>query len=105
MYPLAHREVYDKAVPGWTGRCTAPLLVDRIERRIVSNESSDIVAVLDRLQLPGCTDVTLRPQGESEAKARTSLCEQVCARFFGWAGGGCPCSVVWGGGIHPSLCC
>ena len=74
-YP--HREVYDKAVPGWTGRCTAPLLVDRIERRIVSNESSDIVALLDLLELPGCTGVTLTPSDEAEAKAVNALCEEV----------------------------
>jgi putative glutathione S-transferase len=73
----AAREVYDKAVPGWTGRCTAPLLVDRIEKRIVSNESADIVAVLDGLHLPGCSDVMLRPSDEAEAKAMLSLCEQV----------------------------
>lgn len=31
-------EVYDNVSPGWTGRCTAPLLVDRKEKRIISNE-------------------------------------------------------------------
>jgi hypothetical protein len=55
------REVYDRASPGYTGRCTAPLLVDRVRRRIVSNESSDIMRMLNALDLPGCTDVDLVP--------------------------------------------
>lgn len=43
------------------GRCTAPLLVDRVSRQIVSNESADIVRMLNDMQLPGCTDVDLYP--------------------------------------------
>ena len=38
------REVYDAGSPGYRGRCTAPLLVDRRTRALVCNESSDIVA-------------------------------------------------------------
>ena len=41
------RELYDKLSPGFTGRCTAPLLVDLKARKIVSNESADIVRMLD----------------------------------------------------------
>lgn len=41
------RELYDKLSPGFKGRCTAPLLVDLKARKIVSNESSDIVRMLD----------------------------------------------------------
>lgn len=41
------RELYDKLSPGFRGRCTAPLLVDTRTRRIISNESSDIVRVLN----------------------------------------------------------
>lgn len=41
------RELYDKLSPGYQGRCTAPLLVDKKQRRIVSNESSDIVRMLN----------------------------------------------------------
>ena len=36
--------VYDRASPGVTpyvGRCTAPLLVDKKRRRIVSNDSAE----------------------------------------------------------------
>ena len=41
------RELYDKLLPGFTGRCTAPLLVDLKTKTIVSNESSDIVRMLN----------------------------------------------------------
>ena len=41
------RELYDKLSSGFTGRCTAPLLVDLKARKVVSNESSDIVRMLD----------------------------------------------------------
>jgi putative glutathione S-transferase len=40
------RELYDYLSPGYTGRCTAPLLVDWKTKRIVSNESKDIVRML-----------------------------------------------------------
>ena len=39
---MCDREVYDTINPGWTGRCTAPLLVDKKTKKIISNESSDI---------------------------------------------------------------
>jgi len=54
-------EVYDRLQPGWRGRCTAPLLVDRITRKALSNESSNIVVLLGALQLPGGNRVELRP--------------------------------------------
>ena len=43
------RELYDKLSPTgkFQGRCTAPLLVDKISKRAVSNESSDIVRMLN----------------------------------------------------------
>ena len=45
------RELYDHLTPGgvFTGRCTAPLLVDWETKRIVSNESKDIVRMLPLL--------------------------------------------------------
>lgn len=43
------RELYDYLSPGYTGRCTAPLLVDWKIQRIVSNESKDIVRMLPLL--------------------------------------------------------
>lgn len=49
------RELYDKLSPGFTGRCTAPLLVDLKARKVVSNESSDIVRMLDHATF-GSTD-------------------------------------------------
>ena len=57
------RGVYLQADPGFKGRCTAPLLLDKRSRRIVSNESADIVRLLNGLHLPGCSDVDLRPAG------------------------------------------
>jgi len=55
------REVYELCQPGFRGRCTAPLVVDTRARRLVSNESSDIVRNLNALQLPGASDVDLVP--------------------------------------------
>ena len=43
------RELYDYLSPGYTGRCTAPLLVDWKTQKIVSNESKDIVRMLPLL--------------------------------------------------------
>lgn len=47
------RELYDQLSKGYQGRCTAPLLVDKKNRRIVSNESSDIVRMLNEVSLGG----------------------------------------------------
>jgi len=41
------RQLYDKLSPNYQGRCTAPLLVDVKAKKIVSNESSDIVRMLN----------------------------------------------------------
>lgn len=43
------RELYDKLslTGSYKGRCTAPLLVDKKTKRAVSNESSDIVRMLN----------------------------------------------------------
>jgi putative glutathione S-transferase len=60
--PEPCREVYDKLSPGYRGRCTAPLLIDKKAMRAVSNESSDIVRMLGQLQLPGASGVDLYPQ-------------------------------------------
>jgi len=43
------REVYDELSPGYRGRCTAPLLVDKASGSIVSNESADIARMLNSL--------------------------------------------------------
>lgn len=58
------REVYDASRPGFRGRCTAPLLVDRATKQIVCNDSSLILDTLYALarQLPGCAAVDLRPR-------------------------------------------
>lgn len=37
------KEIYDTCYPGYTGKVTAPLLVDKSTRKIVSNESKDMV--------------------------------------------------------------
>jgi putative glutathione S-transferase len=53
--------VYDKASPGYRGRCTAPLLLDKKTKRIISSESPEILATLFRMQLPESTDIDLAP--------------------------------------------
>ena len=53
--------MYDAASPNYRGRCTAPLLVDTRSRRLVCNESSDIVRMLNSVSLPGASDVDLYP--------------------------------------------
>lgn len=58
--------MYDAASPGFTGRCTAPLLVDKKTKQIVCNESSDIVRMLNAVQLPGCTPVDLYPAEQQQ---------------------------------------
>ena len=53
--------MYDAASPNYKGRCTAPLLVDKRSRRLVCNESSDIVRMLNSVSLPGTSAVDLYP--------------------------------------------
>jgi putative glutathione S-transferase len=43
------RELYETLSPNFKGRCTAPLLVDLKQKKIVSNESSDIIRMLNGL--------------------------------------------------------
>ena len=61
-------EVYEKCQPGFQGRCTAPLLVDLKTKKIVSNESGDLIKMLNAIDFgpsaggetdAGCVD--LRP--------------------------------------------
>lgn len=40
-------EIYTASDPGYSGRVTVPVLFDTVERRIVNNESSDIIRILD----------------------------------------------------------
>lgn len=46
------REVYERCQPGYKGRCTAPVMVDRVSNRIVNNESSDLVPLLNLFTTP-----------------------------------------------------
>jgi glutathionyl-hydroquinone reductase len=41
------REIYTRADPGYTGRVTTPVLWDKIEGKIVNNESREIMKMLD----------------------------------------------------------
>jgi glutathionyl-hydroquinone reductase len=41
-------EVYRKAAPNFTGRCTVPILWDKKTETIVNNESSEIIRLLNR---------------------------------------------------------
>jgi putative glutathione S-transferase len=40
-------EAYERSAPGYDGRVTAPVLWDRRERRIVNNESSEIIRMFE----------------------------------------------------------
>ena len=50
--------VYDACTPGgsYTGRCTAPLLIDLKTGAIISNESADIIRLLNQLDVDGSAD-------------------------------------------------
>jgi len=52
------RQVYDACTEGgaYRGRCTAPLLVDLYTSSIISNESGDIVRMLNGLDVPAPDD-------------------------------------------------
>ena len=65
------RELYDYLSPGYTGRCTAPLLVDWKTQTIVSNESKDIVRMLPLLARAKGEMAT--PVGASDASAVVTL--------------------------------
>ena len=41
------RQFYELAQPGYTGRCTVPVLWDTVENKIVNNESSEIIVILN----------------------------------------------------------
>ena len=61
--------MYEAASPGFRGRCTAPLLVDKVTKRIVSNESRDIIKMLNALAV----DLRRHSGGESPAAAAVDL--------------------------------
>lgn len=63
---VCHREVYDVCSPGYTGRCTAPLMVDTVSKKPVCNESSILVRNLSMLDMPGSNAVDLYPKDLSE---------------------------------------
>lgn len=60
------RQMYDGLCGiegGFLGRCTAPLLVDTLSKKIISNESSDIVEMFDEIEVEGLTSsIRLRPR-------------------------------------------
>lgn len=56
------RELYEKLSPNYKGRCTAPLLIDLKQKKIVSNESSDIVRMFNGLTL-GKNDQLVKDRG------------------------------------------
>jgi putative glutathione S-transferase len=59
------REVYDAAAPGgggFRGRCTAPFMVDALQKTAVSNDSASLMRALNALEVPGASsDVDLAP--------------------------------------------
>eukprot|EP00277_Geminigera_cryophila_P038194 CAMPEP_0173103842 /NCGR_PEP_ID=MMETSP1102-20130122/38699_1 /TAXON_ID=49646 /ORGANISM="Geminigera sp., Strain Caron Lab Isolate" /LENGTH=223 /DNA_ID=CAMNT_0013998871 /DNA_START=41 /DNA_END=709 /DNA_ORIENTATION=+ len=44
------REVYDALTGGFRGRCTAPLLVDKKQKKVVCNESADLMRMLNAIR-------------------------------------------------------
>lgn len=63
------REIYLKAMPDYTGRVTVPVLWDKAASKIVNNESSEIVRMLNRefdafaaRELPDLYPEPLQPQ-------------------------------------------
>lgn len=40
------KEIYDQILPDYEGRCTAPLLIDKKKKTIISNDSSHIMRIL-----------------------------------------------------------
>jgi len=54
-------EVYSLHDPSYTGRVTVPVLWDMDSQRIISNESADILAILDAVKCSQGRDFTLRP--------------------------------------------
>jgi glutathionyl-hydroquinone reductase len=68
------REVYTMADPDYTGRVTTPVLWDKETRKIVNNESRDIVRMFDHEfnAVPGVkTDVNFCPEALREEVDRT----------------------------------
>lgn len=64
-HPALCRQVYDLLSPGFSGRCTAPLLVDKKAQRAVCNESGIICSNFAALARPvggAPAAVDLRPQ-------------------------------------------
>lgn len=46
---FTYREVYELCSPGYKGRCTAPVMIDKKTRKIINNESSDLIRILNHL--------------------------------------------------------
>eukprot|EP00471_Norrisiella_sphaerica_P003741 CAMPEP_0184490604 /NCGR_PEP_ID=MMETSP0113_2-20130426/18289_1 /TAXON_ID=91329 /ORGANISM="Norrisiella sphaerica, Strain BC52" /LENGTH=420 /DNA_ID=CAMNT_0026874555 /DNA_START=101 /DNA_END=1363 /DNA_ORIENTATION=- len=47
------RELYERCSPDYSGRCTAPLMIDKKTGTIISNESEDIIRMLNEVDFPG----------------------------------------------------
>jgi len=59
----AIHQVYARQTPGYTGRCTMPVLWDRETQQIVSNESADIIRMFGAFGTgPDLYPESLRPQ-------------------------------------------
>lgn len=58
------RQVYDLCTPGnaYKGRCTAPLLIDKISRKIVCNDSGYMIRNLNSIQYKSGRTIDLCPK-------------------------------------------
>ncbi|MCO4768628.1 MAG: glutathione S-transferase family protein [Deltaproteobacteria bacterium] len=76
------REVYQQAKPDFTGRVTVPVLYDKQTGRIVNNESTEIIRMLNEEFGPGLAknpEVDLYPEGLRETS--DALRDQIYNRF------------------------
>lgn len=59
-------EIYTIHNPGFTGRVTVPILWDAAAQKIISNESTNILAIMDLADGPKQTGFTLRPHSATD---------------------------------------
>ncbi|PHH55552.1 Glutathione S-transferase omega-like 2 [Ceratocystis fimbriata CBS 114723] len=68
------RDVYFGTEPGYTGRFTVPVLYDKIKQRIVNNESSEILRMLNtafnNVVAPEFRSVDVYPEADEKLRAR-----------------------------------
>jgi len=67
------RALYERCSPGYTGRCTAPLLIDKETGVIVSNESEDIVRMLNEVDFGAAAAAAREERSSTEERVNVDL--------------------------------